>query len=134
MRGCMVAQAVTRAWQASLAAAPPIDRPSSPELLDHVRSPPGVWQRPAANEDAQASADPKIAANDDFDEDPSIRVDKRDDIVPRRPGVVSGTISDDSLWSSHHFWKGVVIGAAIVLLVKTIIAVQAPHGVDWFTF
>ncbi len=130
----MVAQAVTRAWQASLAASPPIDRPSSPELLNNVRSSSGVWQRPVANEDVQVPTNPRIPANDDIDEDPNIHVDKRDDIVPRRPGVASGSISDDSFWSSHYFWKGIVVGAAIVLLVKTVIAVQAPHGVDWFTF
>lgn len=124
----MVARAVTRAWQASLAASPPIDRSSTPDVLENVRSSAVGWQRPVTNRDVQSPA------NDDTDEDPNIRVDKRDDIVPRRPGVASGSTLDESFWSSHHFWKGIVVGAVFVLLVKTVIAVQAPHGVDWFGF
>ncbi|MGI9484876.1 MAG: hypothetical protein ACR2RF_03135 [Geminicoccaceae bacterium] len=128
----MVARAVTRAWQASLAAPSPIDRSGSSAAQEKGRSSLGEWQRPVAGEDVQISAVPNVAANDDTDEDPNIQVDKRDDIVPRRPGVAGGSTPDDSLWSSHYFWKGIVVGAAIVLLVKTVIAVQAPLGVDWF--
>lgn len=124
----MVARAVMRAWQASLAVSPPIDRTRSPEVLENVRSSSGGWQRPVTNENVH------IPANDDADEDPSIRVEKREDIVPRRPGVASGSTLDESFWSSHHFWKGIVVGAVIVLLVKTIIAVQAPLGIDWYGF
>ncbi len=124
----MVARAVTRTWLASLAASPPVDRSSSPEVLENVRSTPDAWHRPLKKEDVQ------IPANDDTDDDPNIRVDKRDDIVPRRPGVAGDAMLDESFWSSHHFWKGIVVGAVIVLLVKTVFAVQAPHGVDWFRF
>lgn len=124
----MVARSVMRAWQESLAASPPIDRLGQPEMHEAVRSSPGGWQAPVAQKPVQ------IPANDDVDEDPSIQVDKRDDIVPRRPGAASGSASDESFWSSHHFWKGIVVGAVTVLLVKTIIAIQAPIGVDWYGF
>ena len=130
----MVARAVTRVWQASLAAPSPIDRSGSSATLEKVPSSPGGWQRSGVSKSVQSPASLDAAANDDVDEDPNIQVDKRDDIVPRRPGVAGGSTLDDSLWASHYFWKGIVVGAAVVLLVKTVIAVQAPHGIDWFGF
>lgn len=131
----MVARAVTRVWLASLAEAPPIHRSSSQEVLKTVRPSSKVWQRPVASQDGRMPAqDGHMPANDDTEDDPSIQVDKRDDIVPRRPGAASEPTLDESFWSSHHFWKGIIVGAAIVLLVKTVLAVQAPYGVDWFKF
>jgi hypothetical protein len=35
-------------------------------------------------------------------------------------------------WHSDTFWKGVVVGLLTVVLIKTLIAVQAPYGIDWY--
>lgn len=142
----MVARAVTRVWQASLQAPQPAEVSSRAGVREEASFEErawsaddpwperGGWQRrsaapvlaPAAEDDA--GQPPFI----DGEEDPEIRVAKRHDIVPRRPGVVSDAPPSESLWSSHLFWKGVVIGAAVVLLVKTALAVQAPYGIDWY--
>lgn len=140
----MVARAVTRVWQASLQAplpAAPSGRAAAQEEasfaesewpVEEARLEKGAWQRPStslANDDAGEL--PFV----DGEEDPEIRVAKRHDIVPRvprRPTVVSDAPPSESLWSSHLFWKGVVIGAAVVLLIKTALAVQAPYGIDWY--
>jgi len=63
-------------------------------------------------------------------------------IVPKRRGLGASSHApilepfeaEDRLWSSQEFWKGIVVGAAIVLLVKTAFAIQAPYGVDWYGF
>jgi hypothetical protein len=114
-----------RAWQASLADAPPKSRIYRPEDGGNSASSDCGWQRPA-NDDL-----PRLTS-DILDEDPEIQVAKRDDIVPRRPGVTSDSMHDESLWSSHLFWKGIVVGAGIVLLAKIVMAVQAPFGIDWY--
>ncbi len=41
---------------------------------------------------------------------------------------------DDSFWTSHHFWKGIVLGVLLVVLIKTVFEVQAPFGIDWYDF
>ena len=125
---CMVARAVMKAWQASLADAPPVHGGRRSE--ESGDAPPSTygWQRSVSDHDVP------IPANDPGEDDPEISVAKRNDIVPRRPAAAARAASDDSIWSSHLFWKGLVVGAGIVLLAKTVLAVQVPFGVDWYGF
>ena len=136
----MVARVVMKAWQESLADAPPVHRvyPIDPvQPADPVHrseesgdAPPSTygWQRSVSEHDVP------IPANDAGEDDPEISVAKRDDIVPRRPAAAARAVSDESFWSSHLFWKGLVVGAGLVLLAKTVMAVQAPFGIDWYAF
>ncbi|MDH3660147.1 MAG: hypothetical protein OEU92_08965 [Alphaproteobacteria bacterium] len=125
----MVARAVMRAWQASLAGSPPIGRVYRSGDVRDARPSPHGWQQ-SVSVDGPQTAPP----SSERDDDPDIRIGKRDDIVPRRPGAAIRPEPDESFWTSHHFWKGIVVGAVIVLLVKTFMAVQAPFGVDWYGF
>jgi hypothetical protein len=55
-------------------------------------------------------------------------------VVPRRRGASTATPPSEGLWTSYEFWMGIVAGAGAVLLVKTVLAVQAPFGLDWYVF
>lgn len=124
----MVAKAVMRAWQSSLGGSPSIGRIYRPETAEEVPPSPERWQQPGRDDDL-----PPLLA-DDGDEDPEIRVALRNDIVPKRPGGAHLSTLPMGFWSSHLFWKGIVVGAVIVFLVKTAIAVRAPYGIDWYGF
>ena len=72
-------------------------------------------------------------------DDTAIEVDKRDDFVPRRPAAPAGSAEpveasgEAGIWTSHEFWKGMVFGVLAVVLVKVILEVQAPFGIDWYS-
>lgn len=75
----------------------------------------------------------KSLDHDDLDEDAPINVEKRIDVVPLRRR--SAEASDDhGFWSSHLFWKGIVFGVLAVIVIKTILDIRAPFGVDWYGF
>ncbi|MGI9418196.1 MAG: hypothetical protein ACR2RA_10215 [Geminicoccaceae bacterium] len=117
-----------KAWQEGLGGPPPVGRVYRPEDAARVDAQIDVEPPPSANDNS------RVPASDDRDEDPEIQVSKREDIVPRRPGAASSPMPEESFWSSHLFWKGIVIGAAIVFLVKTAMAVHTPFGIDWYRF
>jgi len=68
----------------------------------------------------------------DHDEDPEIRIAQHHDIVPQRRGPSSVEPAPESLSQSHEFWMGIVVGAGIVLAIKTMLAAQSPYGVNWY--
>ncbi len=136
----MVARAVMKAWQDSLGDVPPVGRVyrRGSEGGNVGRESCG-WRPPVdADQDVLRTndGDSHLASHDDDDDgdDPPIRVGRRGNIVPRRPGAPARGAAEESLWASHMFWKGVVVGAAIVFLIKTVLAVRTPHGIDWYGF
>lgn len=38
----------------------------------------------------------------------------------------------EPFWDSPRFWQGLAIGLAVVFLIKTVIAIQWPYGIDWY--
>ncbi len=78
--------------------------------------------------------DPCRAGDQGEEQDTDLRVGHPGDVIPRRPGAPIETPRSDSFWNSHLFWKGILIGLLSVILVKTAIAVQAPQGIDWYSF
>jgi hypothetical protein len=139
----MLVRAVTETWKSSLDHPPSIGRVYQPDLsgVDGKEGAFG-WERPDVKDEAEAVVAAPVAeleaappqALDQVDEDPEIQVSRREDIVPKRRGASKDKPADDRIWTSHEFWKGIVIGAGVVLLVKTILAVQAPYGIDWYGF
>lgn len=147
----MAVKAVMRAWQMDRQHHEPIPREDRPRPAVRGEAAAALgWSRPTACQPEKVApwAEADSPAVDGFpvfseaqacnrpddDEDPAIRIEKRDDIVPRRPVISSELHQNDSFWTSHLFWKGILVGALSVLLVKTAIAVQAPFGVDWYGF
>ena len=137
----MVANAVTKAWRKSLE--DPTSVAGADRLLPDGERPPTSphgWHRPNAADPAhhalseQETAALRHPANDAGDDDLETRRDRRDDIVPRRVAVSSVDQPEDGFWRSHEFWMGIVIGAAVVFVIKTVLAVRAPFGVDWHPF
>lgn len=120
-----------RAWQISRDHPPSTPQDDQPSWTRPERQ---SLQPSQTQRDGSHARDRGHANDDDPDEDAPIRVAKRDDIVPRRPGASANPSPSDDFWTSHLFWKGILVGALTVLLVKTVIAVQAPHGVDWYGF
>lgn len=129
---------------ASLGGAPPTGRIYQPRGKDEAGSLDCGWQRPRVSAEIEHPADDTDGvsslrphdqpAQQVEEDDPEIHVIKRDDIVPIRRGAIDDGKADDGFWSSHLFWKGIVLGAAVVLLVKTVLEVQAPFGIDWYQF
>jgi hypothetical protein len=133
----MLVRAVTKAWQESLDGPPSIGRVYQPKSVD--QRPPSAsvgWCRPNA---ASVVDD---AANDDVE--PGRHVERQvqrepadtpragPGIVPKRRAVAKKPAPADSLWTSYEFWMGIVAGAGFVLVIKTVLAVQAPFGVYWY--
>jgi hypothetical protein len=133
----MLVRAVTKAWQESLDGPPSIGRVYRPKAEERTISSASVgWCRSGTAKFADH------AANDDVDPDgrrenlnlwaheDMVSADPR--IIPKRRVVVSQTAPSDSLWTSYEFWMGIVAGAGAVLLIKTVIAIQAPYGIYWY--
>lgn len=129
----MVAYAVTRAWQKSLEAPPPDDRNEQLALDSEGPMPTthGWHRREATKVVDQAVAGSETKADTEDDDHP-ISFGKGDNIVPRRAAVSSVEPPADSLMASREFWMGIVFGAGIVLVIKTVLAVQAPFGIHWY--
>lgn len=139
----MVARAVTKVWRDSLGGRPSIGRVYTPALTDgRPARQAGGWCPPKAVEVAEpragaaapAAIDTDREAQDD-DHDPAVLTIAEDHaIIPRRRAAPVVEPPSDSLWTSHEFWMGLALGAGIVLVIKTILAVQAPYGIDWYGF
>jgi hypothetical protein len=63
-----------------------------------------------------------------------MQVKSPEGIVPRKRGLPSYQPPNETFWTSHLFWKGILVGAISVVLVKTAMAVQAPLGISWYGF
>jgi hypothetical protein len=133
----MLVRAVTKAWQESLDGPPSIGRVYRPKVNKRTLSSATLgWCRPgsvdladhAANDDV--GPEPRGQSLDRWGREDSAHVDPK--IFPKRPGVATQPSSADSLWTSYEFWMGIVAGASIVLVIKTVLAVQAPFGVYWY--
>lgn len=120
----MLARAVTKAWQDSLEAPPPIGRVYHPEADD----PPSSigWSRP------EEPLEFIPAVQDDGDSHLEFEAANHRQIIPKRRVVASETPKADGLWRSYEFWMGIVAGAGIVFVIKTILAAIAPFGVYWY--
>lgn len=116
-----------RAWQDSLGGAPPAARIYQPGAGRNVTPRPDESRQPFRSDAVR-----RLPTDDD--EDPEISVANCLAIVPRRRGAGAVPPSFESFWSSHLFWKGIVVGAVAVLLAKTAISVRAPYGIDWYGF
>ncbi|MEZ5932992.1 MAG: hypothetical protein R3F54_13745 [Alphaproteobacteria bacterium] len=86
-----------------------------------------------ADEAASGPPDDR-AAHDDNSGIPERQTASLDQIVPKRRGTQTVAEPSERVWTSYEFWMGIVAGAAAVLVVKTILAVRAPFGVDWYSF
>ncbi len=133
----MLVRAVTKAWQESLDGPPSIGRVYQSKADKRTLSSASVgWCRPGTADLVDH------AANDDVDPEASgeaqgmrewkgaDRADPR--IIPKRRVVTTQTTPAESLWTSYEFWMGIVAGAGIVLVIKTVLAIQAPFGVYWY--
>jgi|GEM_PF-5678274 len=123
----MLVRAVTKTWQDSLDGPPSIGRVYQPNRAERMSPTSAIgWCRPAMTHGAH------YVANDDGDDDPAINPVKRNDFVPMRRGVPGPKEPSDSFRTSHQFWMGIVVGAGIVFVIKTVLSVQAPFGVTWY--
>jgi len=123
----MLVRAVTKAWQDNLDGPPSIGRVYQPKATSQISENSSMgWCR--------ADRDDTVhhVANDDCDDDPEIQPAKRDDIVPKRRGAAQEATPPERLRTSYEFWMGIVVGAGAVLVIKTVLAVQAPFGVTWY--
>ena len=128
----MVARAVMKAWRESLdSETDVVPAPNSDTRGRGAKRSAVGWERPPSN-------DMPVGGSGDFRPGESDAAEREHcGIVPRRPLASSRPAepaTTEGFWKSHHFWKGVVVGALIVLLVKTVIAVQAPYGIGWYGF
>lgn len=135
----MLARAVTKAWQDSLNGPPSIGRVHQPKSVDRALSTSSIgWCRPetsdvidrVANDDGGGQSEVDIEERDQIV--PEVAPQITPQIIPKRRGVQPVATASDSLWTSYEFWMGIVVGAAIVFVIKTILAVQAPLGVYWY--
>lgn len=117
----MVVHAVMRAWLVSRQQFPS-QKQQLPEFLTKKAVP------------HRRSPDRQEIGDDVVDDDAAINVEKRDDIVPIRRGITANPPDDEGFWTSHLFWKGIVLGVLAVVLVKTVLAIQTPFGIDWYGF
>lgn len=133
----MLVRAVTKAWEESLDGPPSIGRVYQPPTDGQPLSSASVgWCRPeatgivdhAANDDVGPEHQAPIAAHHERND--VVRGDPK--IIPKRRVVAIQAPPDESLWRSYEFWMGIVVGAGIVLVIKTVLAVQAPFGVSWY--
>ena len=133
----MLARAVTKAWQESLDGPPSIGRVYQPKVDKRTLSSSSVgWCRPDTVDVVEH------AANDDVDPElrgESLAPSGREHVMPGAPKIIpkrrvvsAQTADTDSLWTSYEFWMGIVAGAGVVLVIKTVLAVQAPFGVSWY--
>ena len=114
----MVVQAVMRGWLISRQQTP-LTKQKLPDFSNRELNPPGFVP------------ETRLFGDESLDEDAAINVEKRLDVVPRRRGPPP---RDDDYWTSHLFWKGIVLGLFLVVLVKTVMEVQTPFGIDWYSF
>jgi hypothetical protein len=132
----MVMHAVMRAWHVSRQQFPStrqeLPRFSSKPALDHGLFP----QKPAVADRHEWAQPPLARAVSDaaVDDDAPLHVTRRDKIVPVRRGAADRPSDGDGFWSSHLFWKGIVLGVLAVVFIKTVLAVQTPFGIDWYGF
>lgn len=123
----MLVRAVTKAWRDSLDGPPSIGRVYQPKPIGQTSQSSSLgWRRPAMDDAIHH------AANDDVDDDPEFHAVKRDDIVPKRRGASPEELPPERLRTSYEFWMGIVVGAGAILVIKTVLAVQAPFGVTWY--
>lgn len=121
----MVVQAVTRTWlQSRQQQEAPRENETQPVERDR-----GTFGFVAAPQNVVRD---NIVSHDADDDDAVIEVEKRNDLVPRRRGGSAVTAEDEGFWSSHVFWKGIVVGVLVVMAIKLAIDVQAPFGIDWY--
>lgn len=133
----MLVRAVTKAWEESLDGPPSIGRVYQPNADRQQLSSASVgWCRPdttnvvdhAANDDVGPEQRATIAVQ--AEQDAVVRANPK--IIPKRRVVAIKDPPEESLWTSYEFWMGIVVGAGAVLVVKTVLAVQAPFGVTWY--
>lgn len=144
----MVARSVTRVWQSSLNQPPSVGKvyqsQSSGAALPNAPSSEAAPVSRAVNQGQHEPPEKLPPSGEGFD-DPKISLANPMSIVPKRRAVGGRASSSEapfpepsetnvSLMNSPEFWKGTVLGAGIVLLIKTLIAVKAPYGVDWYGF
>ena len=123
----MLVRAVTKAWQDSLDGPPSIGRVYQPKPTGRPHQEPSMgWHRPAMDH-AVHHADGDAQADNS-----EVRAHKQDPIVPIRRGAPLEAPDSQGLRKSYEFWMGIVVGAGAVLVVKTVLAVQAPFGVTWY--